>query len=800
MTESSEVRALRLPPSSRRPLSAAASPAPARALAWPLCLLVAAAWPAAQAGPLRLDFSLAAAQLAGSPAASVAARAGRQAAEPVQLSARDLRITLDQDTLASGEVELRQGGLTLTADSLHYLTASRIAIAKGRVQLRREGDAFAGSLAQLQLDTREGFVLDPVYHFARTGAGGQASRIDFIGDQQLQAQAANYTSCPRDGSGDPAWLLSADKLDLNFATNDGRAEGAVLRFLGVPILVAPVLSFPATDERKSGWLPPSFNIDSRAGVDLAVPYYWNIAPNLDATFTPGFMTRRGASLQAEFRYLQPLDEGQLAAHVLPEDRAAGRSRHSLHWAHRGALASGFSYGVELQSASDDTYWKDFSRFLPSQTPRLLPQDLRASQRWSNEPAGRQTELYARVQSWQVLQGSEDLIETPYQRLPQVGLRTQGRWLGGLQYSLETEANRFELRDPLSTELRPNGTRVHALAALERPHDVGWGWLTPRLALNTASYRTDRAMSDGRRSATRTIPSFSLDGGLRYERDAQWFGQGVRQTLEPRLHYVNTPFRDQSNLPLFDTAANDFNAVSIYADSGFSGIDRINDAHQVTVGASTRLLDARTGVERLRLGLAQRYLFREQRVTTESTSTANRFSDLLLFGSGSPLPDWRVDSTVQYSPDQDRVVRSIISARWQPQPFHTLAGTYRYARSLNEQFELGWQWPLYRGAAAASGGCQGTLYGVGRVNYSMKDSRITDSLVGLEYDAGCWIGRIVAERVSTGSSEATSRLMLQLELVGLSRLGSNPLKVLKDNIPGYRLLRDNDAASSSTVNP
>ena len=173
--------------------------------------------------------------------------------------------------------------------------------------------------------------------------------------------------------------------------------------------------------------------------------------------------------------------------------------------------------------------------------------------------------------------------------------------------------------------------------------------------------------------------------------------------------------------------------------------------------------------------------------------------LFLFGSGSLFQSWIFDASLQYNAAIDRPVRSIVSARWQPEPFHTLSGTYRYARDLSEQFELGWQWPLYRGQTRANG-CGGTLYGVGRINFSMRESRVTDSLAGLEYDAGCWIGRLVMQRVSTSLDESTTRWMLQLELVGLSRLGANPLRVLKDNIPGYRLLRDEDEPASRSAAP
>jgi LPS-assembly protein len=309
----------------------------------------------------------------------------------------------------------------------------------------------------------------------------------------------------------------------------------------------------------------------------------------------------------------------------------------------------------------------------------------------------------------------------------------------------------------------------------------------------ASYRTDTPMIDGRSNASRSIPTLSVDGGLVFEREMQWFGRKLQQTLEPRLLYVNTPLRQQSTLPLFDTAPKDFNTVSVFSDNAFSGVDRVSDAHQVTTGVTTRLLDPTSGVEALRVGVAQRYLLRDLQITPDGVPLKQRFSEVLLDGTAQLTTRWAFQASLQYSPEIDRTTRSVLSARYSPGPFRTLAASYRLARGTNEFVDVGWQWPVYRGHDAGNGqsgsACRGTLYSVGRVNYSVKDSRVTDSLAGFEYDTGCWTGRIVAERVSTGRSEATNRLLLQLELIGLSRLGSNPLRVLKDNIPGYKLLRD-----------
>ncbi len=731
---------------------------------------------------------------------------------PIILQARELRGRPDLETVADGDAEFRRGGLVIRADRLSYDHAEDLAVARGNVRVSRDGNIYSGPELQLKVQRFEGFFLSPTYFFSRTSAGGSAQRIDFIDDQRAVLSGATYTSCPPDGSGGPAWLLTTSRVKLDFETNEGVAEGAVLRFMGVPILGAPVLSFPLTDERKSGWLPPNINIDNRSGLQISAPYYWNIAPNRDATLTPGIIAKRGLLLGTEFRYLEPRYAGEASLSLLPDDRLTGHTRHALRWRHEATLLGDTALAVHVLRASDDNYWKDFPRELQSITPRLLLSDVQASRGVSDWT------IYARALRWQLLQNADPLNPdslinpAPYERLPQIGARTLRHIGPGLEFAFEGEFNRFANPVGNADSTRDTGMRVHALASLSRPWSAPGWTLTPKLTLNAASYaldasrNTDPSLTPIPRHAARVIPTFSIDSAWVFERDAHWFGRDVRQTLEPRLLYVNTPFRDQSDLPNFDAAGKDFNFDSIYTENAFSGVDRVSDAHQLTAGVTTRFLDPTTGAEALRLGIVQRYLFRDQSVTPEGTPFTQRFSDVLLLGSSTLLPRWTLDASMQYSPDSNRIARSIIGMRYSPGPFRTVNATYRLTRGLTEQVELGWQWPIYGRAPQASNevprtgtqSCQGTWYAVGRINYSTRDSRITDSVVGLEYDAGCWIGRVVAERLSTGRSEATTRLLLQLELVGLSRLGSNPLQVLKDNIPGYRLLREGPATPASTI--
>lgn len=758
-------------------------------------LLAGASAARAQATPLPPGAAASAPALEASRSLQALPRGDAARQLPIVLQADRIRSQPDLETVAEGRVEFRRGGTVIKADRLAYDTAQDLASATGSVSVRRGAALYTGPELQLHVQRFEGFFLEPRFEFFELGAGGRATRIDFLDSTRSRAAGAEYTSCPREGPDEPAWLLRTDSVSLDLEKNEGVAEGAVLRFLGVPILALPALSFPLSDARKSGWLPPSVNTDNRSGVELSVPWYWNIAPQRDATLTPRLITRRGFGLDTEFRYLQPRDEGAVNFDWLPNDRLTGHSREALQWSHLGGFGTGTRYSAEMVRVSDDEWWKDFPNASRSLTPRLLAARAALEHPFAAGPG--EGLLYARALQWQVLQASDETVVSPYERTPQIGLRLSGA-RGAWQYAVETEYNRFTLPSGIDARaLRPEGERLHLLGHVSHAWRQPGGWFVPRLSLNAAAYR-----QDGLR-ARRAIPTFSIDTGLQLERRTQAFGRDLQQTLEPRLLYVRTPYRAQSQLPNYDAAAKDFNFVSIYTDNQFSGVDRVNDAHQLTTGVTTRFVDTRSGAEVLRLGLVQRVLFRSQRVTAQADGTPDgapleqRLSDALLLGSTSVFPAWTLDAAVQYSPDLQRSVRSIIGARYSPGPLRTVSTTYRLARGLNEQMELGWQWPVYGAARAGKhdSSCKGTWYSVGRVNYSLKDSRVTDSVLGLEYDAGCWIGRFVAERLSTGRSEATTRLMLQLELVGLSRIGSNPLRVLKDNIPGYRLLREERGLAS-----
>jgi LPS-assembly protein len=273
---------------------------------------------------------------------------------------------------------------------------------------------------------------------------------------------------------------------------------------------------------------------------------------------------------------------------------------------------------------------------------------------------------------------------------------------------------------------------------------------------------------------------SLDSGLSFERPISYFGQNYTQTLEPRLFYLRAPVREQSGIPIFDTGLADFNFAQIFSENIYSGTDRIADANQVTTAVTTRLLSQKDGRERLRFTFGQRFYFTEQRVTLPGEiGRSTRSSDLLASFSGEVLPKVNYDTTLQYSPNKKEIQRISHGVRYTPEPGKTLSASYRYQRDFLEQIDFAAQWNF-----------GGGWYGVGRYNYSLRDGRVVESLGGIEYDGDCWVGRVVVQRFATASQRASTGIFFQLELNGLSRLGSNPLDILRRNIPGYTKLNEN----------
>ena len=670
-------------------------------------------------------------------------------------------------------------------------------------RVNQAGNIYEGPSLELKMDSFEGYFDQPSYHFLQSGAHGEAQRMEFLDDKRAVIHNATYTTCRRVPGPDwvPDWFLRAATIRLDTEDEVGQAEDAQLTFKGATLVSMSSASFPLSSKRKSGFLAPTFGVDSISGTEVTVPYYWNIAPNRDATLYPTLMSARGINYGSEFRYLEPSYAGRLRADYMPQDKLRDADRWGMSYLHQGVIQTGvepvgnLGLNLNLNRVSDDNYWSDFPRSTSSLTQRLLPNSGTLS--WAR---GDFTSSIS-VLKWQTLQNPTAPIIPPYDRVPQLATRYGRLDVGGFDFSVDADYTQFSA-NPLLTG-QPNAQRSFMLTQVSRPWLGAAGFIVPKLQLHAANYQFDTPINTGDSTASRAVPTFSLDSGLVFERDANLLGRGFRQTLEPRLFYVNTPFVNQNYLPNYDTGLSDFNFASIYAENAFVGNDRIADNNLLTAGVTTRLLDPDTGAEGARFGIAQRFRFADQVVTLPGGAPSPLgLSDILLGAAFNWDNRWIFDSTVQYNPTTQKSIRSTVGARYNPGSYRVVNMAYRFQRDTSELIDLGWQWPINdlwgdKGEDLGAGRGQGAgrWYSVGRLNYSLQDGKLVDSILGFEYDAGCWLGRIVLERVSTGLVTTNERLMFQIEFVGFSRLGIDPLATLKNNIPRYQYLREQVSSPS-----
>jgi LPS-assembly protein len=425
----------------------------------------------------------------------------------------------------------------------------------------------------------------------------------------------------------------------------------------------------------------------------------------------------------------------------------------------------------------------------------------------------------RAQKWQTLQdlaNTSNRIAPPFDRLPQLTARLQRFNLsGGFDFSLDGELTRFQsARDTdcsaatgtAYNNCAPNADRAVTWAQLSRPFVTHYGYITPKIQLHGRSYQFDGGLPStgfytdhqGQRSASVTVPTFSVDAGMAFERGTRLLNRSWVQTLEPRLFYVDTPYRNQNYLPNYDSGGNAFNFASIFTENAFGGHDRISDSKTLTIGATSRFIDPETGAEGARFGLAQRLRMRDQLVTLPDGTTAQAgISDILAAGTLNLSPQWALDTTLQYDQKTNNLLRRVIGGRYNPGSYRLVNAALRTENNtsgepVSQQIDIGWQWPLHDlwGGADSSEGRGlggGRWYSVSRINYDYLNRKPVESIIGFEYDAGCWISRVVAERLQVADGVARQRILFQLEFIGFTRVGTNAMGSLMRNVPRYQSL-------------
>lgn len=674
---------------------------------------------------------------------------------PIFIDADAIRGTQEKELEASGNVRLRRAGEAVFADYLHFSFVDQTLTARGNLRLEYHGVVVKGEDLRYNLADSTGELNQVQYFLDGEQAHGQADRLVTQGRDRLRVEDATYTNCE---VGDEDWYLRTRKLDIDRSRDLGVARNASVVFKGVPILYSPYLDFSLSGSRKSGFLPPSIGQTAQSGFEVTLPYYFNIAPNYDATLAPRFMTRRGTQLKSDFRYLGSTLDGEVRAEYIENDRLFDDTRYAYVLNHRQRFGSNTTGYVTLQGVSDDFYFVDLSDQIAATSQTNLPREAGLSYDggWWN--------LGARVQQFQTLQDPLAPVTPPYERMPQITLVGTRPTPVGVDVNVRGELVNFDHPELLSAR------RDTLYPSFSLPLRTSFFYVTPKVGYHYTRYTFD---TEPPSALTRELPIYSVDSAVTFERQTSLFDSQFTQTLEPRLYYVYIPFVDQSQIPVFDTAEADFSLAQIFTENQFTGGDRINDADQLTAAITSRLIDPQNGVERLRFVLAQRYYFVEQRVTLDSPPRESKRSDALLGAGGVITPAWNFEFLLQYGAVDDQVERNNLVLQYRPEAGKVLNMGYRYTRDLQQQVDFSTQWPL--GAKWS---------GLARWNYSLEFSKVLEGLIGMEYNAGCWTTRLVAHHFVNSVDDYTTSLFLQLELNGVSRIGLNPLDTLRRNISGY----------------
>jgi len=683
---------------------------------------------------------------------------------------------------AEGGVELRTRYETVLADWLTYDVAKDEIWAKGNVVIRRGYDWITGPELKFQRDTDIGAFTSPRFFIAEPNGNGSAEEIRFQGPDHYEVTDARYTTCIAPNHD---WYLRSEQLEVDTLRKVATARRASVYFMDLPVLYSPWLEFPLSNERKSGFLTPTLGSSGVRGLEVATPYYLNLAPNYDATLVPRLMSKRGLMLGGQFRYLfgdgtPPLGQaiGEVNAEILPDDRVTHESRYFMQWKHNEQFAPWIAGFVNLNKVSDDTYFADFADRIAVTSQKSLVRDvgvLMSEGPWS---------LLARAQGFQTLQDpNSPPVIPPYNRLPQIlGTLRETDWMG-LSFSGMTEYAKFS-----QGALTPTGGRfVFFPSVAWNQRGAAW-FFTARGSVNYRQYDLDQTtLTLPELRPEVTVPMASLDGGLVFEREDKIFGTDIVQTLEPRAFYVYIPYKKQDQTPIFDTALDDFSFSQLFSENRYLGNDRIGDANQLSLALTSRFIDPQTGAERLRLAVGQRFYFADQRVTLNEAPRSAGKSDFLFGADGRLSEVWALSSLLQYNFTDSQFERLNAGIRYTPSPGTAINAIWRYTRQFADpasgletikQIDLSAQWPV---------NAQWTV--LGRWNYSLQDRKTLEAVAGIEYNGDCWVLRVVGQRLTTTTQQTSTSVFLQLELNGLARVGTSPLELLRRSVPGYVPVND-----------
>ncbi len=672
---------------------------------------------------------------------------------PENLQAEDTYLEADKALLSKvgesqlwGNVFIVNDGKQYFADKIIYNRNTEIAKAKGHVKSLTKHLYVSSKEATFNLKTQNNIATDASYQiFEDNGdlnSRGTSQSIHQLGDKFTYLNNTTYSTCPIDQT---SWYLSSSTIKLNHEKEVGTARNVTLRVSkkNMPVFYFPYLSFPLTNERKSGFLLPSYTNSGKLGIGISIPYYFNLAPNYDYTLTPNFYSKRGIKYDNTLRYLTPKHNGVLNYEVLFNDnKRSAENRHYYNIRHLTQFSDRTKLSIDAEGASDVNYFDDFSDNLKASSRTIFERRIEA------QTSGDHWNLMGRLQDFQLLDGTSD----PYRRLPQIVFNYDPDISNNsTDLSVSSELVYFDKKKQTSAT---TGSRFDVNASVSKNFSSLSYFLKPSLRLRYTQYNLNNN-PPGKNKITRTLPTFSVDSGIFFERD---FANGKKvQTLEPRLFYTHTPYTDQDDIPIFDTSENSFRYDQLFSESRFSGKDRIEDTNRLSASLTSRILDQATGNELFTASVGQIFHFNNRNVTLPgNNSKTNPRSELALEFSGNLNENITVSSTSLWKADASHILSGQLRLNYQDDKSRSVNSTYRYRQDSLKQLDLDFSVPVKNNWRLTGGW-----------NQDLLNQRTLENNLGIEYTTCCIRSRISAKKYLTSDNNTyDNAIFMEVSFKGL----------------------------------
>jgi LPS-assembly protein len=689
---------------------------------------------------------------------------GNRAASPAQV--RGDTITSPDSVVyhVNGNAWLQRLDQLLRANTVTYNQDTTAYEAEGNVRYQEQDMLLSADNMAGTTDPEYGVANHVRYQMLTSRGNGVASQAIMLDENRSKYHDVTYSTCDIDSR---LWTIQAKTMAMDENKGRGVAHDVTMRVKGVPILWLPWMSFPIDNQRQTGFLYPSFGQRSRAGFFASIPFYWNIAPNYDATFTPVWYADRGGMLDSQFRYLTPVTKGEIDFDYMPDDKTTGTNRWYLTLGNQTRLPWNLTWTTAIRRASDKEWFQDYGENLTTSTVTLLSSSsyVTGAGDWWNAGVG--------ADWYQIVTPGISDLAAPYRRMPRLFFNADRPigGPGGPEWGINAEAVRFVKPEAIG------GDRFDLYPYLAWPLQGAAWFLRPEVGVRYTAYNLPQPVAPGDPThPTRTTPILDVDAGLIFERDVHLFGSDYTQTLEPRVYYLYVPYRNQDDIPLFDTQPLTFDFWQLFTTNSFSGADRQMNANDLSLALTTRFLDS-DGVERVSASIGQIRYFDPQKVTlfpggkAVDYSGSNYVANLTV----SLNDNWRLTSSQQWNPNTDETDVSTVGLQRRLWGDGIVNFDYRYRRGLLEQADVSAEVPV--GAAWKL---------VGGYTYSLRDKRAVDSFAGVEWDSCCTAVRLLTRHyVYDYQGDSNSAIMFEIEFKGLGAYGQRTGTFLRNAILGYQ---------------